>query len=121
MERLVSLLNSCQSGNLPPQDQQELGELVGENFATHHYHDDGWHQNNDSELEDEVPETDQYTDPTEEETDEPIASVDVAVGGSDTECDDMAVDNSIHTLLVKAQQRSCKASGHGCVQIRVAD
>ena len=62
-----------------------------------------------------------YTDPTEEETDEPIVSVDVAVGGGDAECDDMAVDNSIHTLLVKAQQRSCKASGHGCVQIRVAD
>ena len=32
----------------------------------------------------------------------------------------MAVDNGIHALLVKAQ-RSCKANGRGCVQVKVAD
>ena len=48
-KRLVSLLNSSKSGNLPVEDQLELGELV-EYFAHDHCLDNGWDGGSDSEF-----------------------------------------------------------------------
>ena len=76
--RLALLLNTRKSGTLPPQTQQEL---VGEYFTADNCLDDGLDNSSDSELGDEVPETDRDSDPTEEEIDEPIVNVAVAVRG----------------------------------------
>ena len=50
-----------------------------------------------------------------------LASLSGAVGGGDAECDDMAVDNGVHVLLVKAWQHPRMANRYGCVQIKVTD
>ena len=118
--RLLSLLNSCNSGNLAPQDQHELGELVGEYFTADHRVDDGWDSSDSEEDEEEMPEIDGDFDHTEEEIDQPIVIVDVGVGKNGDECESMTGDIGVNSLLVKARQRSCKANGHGCVQIKVA-
>ena len=70
-QRLATLFNSCECGNLLAEDQKELSSLITEYFTADNCHDERWSDDDsDSEVEhDEV--ADETSDHSDTEIDKP--------------------------------------------------
>ena len=115
--RIASLLNSCKSGNLPAVDQQELNSLIADYFVPNGV---------DSEWSDDDFSSESDTDPTEtnesdSDEDAPLVHVeDVRQEGCFANNMDVDAAPNDGGMLAQARQRSCKANGNGCKQIKVS-
>lgn len=118
-QRLAFLLNSCKSGNLPAQEQVELSDLITEYFVSDSHPDQEW-SDDDFQSESDAEQVARDDEVESDGEDRSLVNVDEVRGEGDCG-DDMAVDAAPDDggMLTRARQRSCKANGYGCKQIKV--